>query len=127
MDKDVERKGGVPSEQFEEIQRGEFLTVSEVAGRLRYSYAWVIWMLQNERIKGVKPLGGRWRIPTSEFEKILKEGIPPVPRKKAEKPPVTEIVVDEKVVRKVKEPEKKEEKPPSIFPIDFSGLFGGKK
>ena len=120
-------KGEVTPEQMEEIEQGEFLTVSEVADKFRYSYQWVLWMLQEGRIKGIKPLGGRWRIPRSEYERILKGGIAPMPREQAAKPPVTTINVDEKVVaEKIKETEVKKQ-PPPMWPIDFSSLFSGKK
>lgn len=118
-------RGEVSPEQMEEITSGEFLTVGEVADKLRYSYQWVLWMLQEGRIKGIKPLGSRWRIPQSEFDRILKEGLPPMPREEKEKPPVTEIAVeDKKIIDKVKEPEKKKE-PPLVFP--WSLLGGGKQ
>lgn len=118
-------KGEVSPAQMEEIETGDFLTVREVANKFRYSYQWVLWMLQEGRIKGIKPLGGRWRIPRSEFERILKGGIAPMHREQ-EKPEVTKIPVDKRVEDKIKEPEKKEERP-SMFPLDFSGLFGGRK
>ena len=120
-------KGEITPAQMQEIEAGEFLTVSEVADKFRYSYQWVLWMLQEGRIKGIKPLGGRWRIPRSEFDRILKGGIAPMPRE-PEKKPVTEITVEEqKVINKIKEPEKKGKPPESWFPFDFSGLFGGEK
>lgn len=123
-------KGKVSPEQLKEIEAGEFMTPKEVADKFRYSYQWVIWLLQNGRIKGIKPLGSRWRIAKSEYERILKEGIPPLPREQAPKPPVTEILVtEEKIKDKVREPEVKDRKPPSLWPFDFSALFGtgGKK
>ena len=118
------QKGKVNPQQMEEIEAGDFVTVGEIADRLRYSYQWVLWMLQEGRIKGIKPLGGRWRIPRSEFDKLLKQGLPPMPREQAEKPPMLDLVVDEK---DVKEPERKEKRPTSWFPFDFSPLWGEKK
>ena len=120
-------KGEITPAQMQEIEAGEFLTVSEVADKFRYSYQWVLWMLQEGRIKGIKPLGGRWRIPRSEFDRILKGGIAPMPRE-PEKKPVTEIAIeDKKIIDKVKEPEKPKQKPPDWLGLDFSGLFGGGK
>jgi len=121
-------KGEVSPEQLKEIESGDFLTPGEVADKLRYSYQWVLWMLQDGRIKGIKPLGSRWRIARSEYDRILKEGIPPLPREQAPKRPVTEILVDRRVEDKIKEPEKKEQKPPeTLFGLDFSSLFKTKK
>ena len=119
-------KGEVSKEQMQEIMTGEFITVKELAEKLRFSYPWVIWHLQEGRIKGIKPLGGRWRIPRSEYDRVMKEGTPPMTKEKV-RPPVTEILVDNKVVEKIKEPPKKEGKPPGNFPLDFSSLFGWKK
>lgn len=122
-------KGEVAAEQMEEIKGGEYYTVGEVANRLRYSYTYILLLLQEGRIKGIKPIGGRWRIPKSEYNKVIKGGIPPLPREKEEekKPQVTEIQVDEKMAKKIER--KEEEKPPpkSLFPLDFSDLFGGGK
>ena len=123
-------KGEVPPEQLKEIEAGEFMTPGEVADKLRYSYQWVLWMLQDGRVKGIKPLGSRWRIARSEYERILKEGIPLLPRDVAQalKPPVTEIHIDEKkVMDKVREPKKKGSRPPSLWPFDFTGIFGQPK
>ncbi|MBW2596603.1 MAG: helix-turn-helix domain-containing protein [Deltaproteobacteria bacterium] len=123
---DKGKKGEVTQEQQQEIEVGEFLTVSEVADKLRYSYQWVLWMLQEGRIRGIKPLGSRWRIPRSEFEKILKDGVPAPIIAEPEKPAVTEIAVGREVESKVLEPVEKK-KPPSAWPLDFSSLFGGDK
>ena len=120
-------KGEVTPEQMREIEKGEFVTVKEIANKLRYSYQWVLWMLQEKRIKGIKPLGGRWRIPESEFNRILKEGTSPLPREEAVKPPVTEISIDEKVEKKIKESPVKKEPPGTTIPFPFSLFGGGKK
>lgn len=121
----VER-GNVSPTQLEEIERGEYVTIQEVAAKLRYTGAWITELVQKGRIKAIKPLGTRWRIPRSEFERLLKTGLPPPPRERA-KPPVTQIHVKDEDVDKVlppppKEPPKKG--PESWFPFDFSGLFG---
>jgi len=123
-------KGEVTEEQLKEIEAGEFLTPGEVADKLRYSYQWVLWMLQEGRIKGIKPLGSRWRIARSEYEHILKEGTPPLPRDiaPAQKLPVTTIQVDDKkIIDKIKEPPKREEPPGLPFPFSLFGPKGGKK
>ena len=116
-------KGEVALEQMEEIEKGEYVTIAQIANELSYTRAWILSLVQQGRIKGIKPLGGQWRIPKSEHDRIIKEGIPPMPREPAEKPPVNQIkVLDAKVIDKVKEPEKKAEKPPGLF-LDFFGTF----
>ena len=120
-------EGELTPEQMEEIESGEYFTVAQIATKLRYTGAWILKLVQDGRIKGVKPLGGRWRVPRSEYEKLIKEGIPPLPREPSDKPSVTQIeVADEKVIDKVREPEAKKG-PPGVWPFDFSKLFGGKR
>lgn len=123
--KPMVEKGKVAPEQIEEIEKGEYVTIAQIANELSYTRAWILNLIHQGRIKAIKPLGGNWRVPRSEYERIIKEGIPPMPREPVEKPPVTKIVVDEKkVIDKVVEPEKKGEKPSSIFPFDFTSLGG---
>lgn len=119
-------RGEVAPEQMAEIEQGKYHTISQIAGELSYSTAWILDLVKKGRIKGIKPLGSGWRIPDSEYQRVIKEGIPPMPREPAKKPPITEILVEPEVVE---EPEKQKEakKPPSIFPLDFSQLFGGGK
>ncbi|MBU1349297.1 helix-turn-helix domain-containing protein [Patescibacteria group bacterium] len=124
----IEKGGRLTAEQAKEIEEGNFLTVSEIADKLQYSYQWVLWNLQCGRIKGVKPLGRRWRIPKSEFDNLLQHGLPPWPKEAPKAPSVMEVVVDEKVVReKIEEQEVKKKAGVDFFGLDFSGLFGGKK
>ncbi|MBU2613916.1 helix-turn-helix domain-containing protein, partial [Patescibacteria group bacterium] len=89
-------KGEVSPVQMEEIKAGEFYTIQEIANKLRFSEAWITYLVQDGRIKGIKPIGGRWRIPRSEYERLTTQGIPPLPREKI-RPAVTEIEVDEKL------------------------------
>lgn len=112
-------RGQVSPEQMKEILSGAFVSVKQIADRLNYSSAWINGLCQQGRIKGIKPFGGRWRIPKSEYERIIREGIPPLP-KEEEKPPVTEIEV--KNPSKVEEPKRKPDehgptKEPGIFPF----------
>lgn len=117
-------KGEVTKQQVAEIEAGQYHSVAQIARELQYGHSWILELVRTGRIKAIKPLGGQWRVPNSEYERIKKEGIPPLPRLEPEKPPVTEIEVNEEVVKdKIKEPEKKEE-PPLLFPFS---LFGGKK
>ena len=101
-------KGEATEAQLKEIEEGHFFTVKQVAGILNYSVAWITRLCQVKRIKGIKPTGSSWRIPGSEFERLKKEGIPPLPRVK---PPIpgTDITVSEEQLSKVI-PEKKEAK-----------------
>ena len=127
MEGDVQiEEGAVSPEQLEEIKDGEYVTVKYIATKLAYSTQWVLWMMKQGRIKGIKPLGGRWRIPRSEFDRILKEGSKPMPREPA-KPPVTEIEVEEEVASRIVEEPKKKDGKKIPFPLDFSGIFGGGK
>lgn len=116
-------RGEVAPDQMEELEKGEYVTIAQIATELCYTRAWILKLVQDGRIKGIKPLGGRWRIPRSEHDRIIKEGIPPMPREPAEKPPVTEIEVsDKKVIDKVKEPLKQGQKSEGLF-LDFFGTF----
>lgn len=119
----------VSAEQIKEIEVGEYVTISQIANKLGFTHAWIQELVAKGRIKGIKPLRGHWRVPKSEYEKLIKEGVPPLPRQEATKPQVTEILVDKKVEDKIKEPEKKKEPPGSFLGLDFSALFGtgGKK
>ncbi len=120
-------KGEVAPEQMEEIEQGEYFTIAQIANELSYTRAWILDLIHQGRIKAIKPLGGRWRIARSEHDRIIKEGIPPMPREPAEKPQVTEIEVEnQKVIDKVREPPKKDEKPSSLL-FPWSLFSGGKK
>lgn len=119
-------KGEATPKQVAEIEAGQYRSVAQIAREFHFSHSWILELVRTGRIKAIKPLGGQWRVPNSEYERIKKEGIPPLPRVEAEKPLVTEIPVDEKVVKdKLKEPEKKKEPPGLPFP--FSLFTGGKE
>jgi len=118
-------KGEATAEQIAEIKAGKYYSVAQIARELSYGHSWILELVRTGRIKAIKPLGGQWRVPSSEYERIKREGIPPLPRAVVERPAVTEIEVPEVVVKeKVKEAPKKEE-PPLMFP--FSLFQGGKK
>ena len=117
-------KGKVASKQLKEIEQGEYYTIPQVAHKLRYSSAWIWDMIQTGRIKAIKPLGGQWRVPRSEYDRLAKEGLPPLPRKPREEPPVTKITVPAEKVVKVKEPEVKTTPPAKPgLDLDWFGLF----
>ena len=103
----VERGEASPA-QIEEIKTGKYFTIKQVAERFSYSVAWITYLVQEGRIKGIKPLGGRWRIAASEVERLEKEGIPPLPRQKPA-PTAGEITVEGKHLERVEAKEKTEE------------------
>ena len=110
-------KSNITEAQEEEIKRQEYYSIRQIADTLKYTVSHITEMVHRGRIKAFKPLGGRWRIPKSEWERIIKEGIP-LPREKIipGPPPVTTIEIDPEKVQKVTEPEKKEKK---WSPFDF--------
>jgi len=125
-------KGEVSPNQLEEIKQGEFVTIRDVAEKLNYTTSWITYMVQAGRIKAVKPFGGRWRIPKSEFEKIKAEGIPAQaegeesgevkeePEEKL-KPQVLTIDVNQKILPKPGKasPKEEKEKASGLFPWLF--------
>ena len=106
---DIE-KGEVSKEQLKAIQEGKWHTIKEIAVKFGFTTAWISYLCQKGRIKAVKPTGGGWRIPSDEFEKIMKEGIPPLPRIPPA-PVAREIKVPPEKLEKImgKKEEKKEE------------------
>jgi len=119
---DIE-KGDATAEQIEEVSKlGGFYLVKEVADEFNFTRAWVTQLCTSGRIKAIKPSGGQWRIPASEVERIRKEGIQTLPRKKKE-PEVTRIKVPGDKIDKVaphREEEKaKEEEDNPYWPLPF--------
>ena len=128
----IERGEYTPG-QVAEVNAGEFYTVSQVAEMLKYSESYIYQMVQKGIIRGVKPLGGGWRIPKSEYERVAQSGVgvEMVKRKKVvveeQRTKVEEINVDPEVAKhllpekpqetKGKEPEKKNDG--SFFGIKF--------
>ena len=49
------------------------LSIKEVAQRLGFSYATVLKMVHEGKIKGIKH-GGTWTVPEREFERFKQEG-----------------------------------------------------
>lgn len=105
----IEDKGKATKEQVEEVKLGKFYTVKQVATSLGFSTAYISYLLAGDkregippRIHGVKVLGGSWRIPQSEYDRLTKEGPLPLKNPEDEKP-VTKITVEgepeEKVVK----------------------------
>ena len=93
-------RGEVTDEQIKEIGSGDFYTVTEVADSLHYSYTYIIQLCQVGVIKAIKPIGGRWRIPKSEYNRIISEGI------------------REEVIEENRKQEEKEERP-AVLEIEF--------
>lgn len=109
----VVERGDASPEQVQEVASGKFYTIREIADELRYSYTWIVQLCQSGRINAVKPVGGRWRIPMSERNRLITEGIPPPPRVAKEEEeeeeeelittPIIEIPVTEDKVKILKE------------------------
>jgi len=102
-------KGEVTPKEAKEIARGKFVTVKEFAGIFDYSTAWITILLQEGKIHGVRPLGGNWRIPKGEIDRLTKEGLrKPVAASEVD---ATEIKVTDEHIKRVitQPPEKKEE------------------
>ena len=70
---------------------------------MRTISAWITMLVQRGRIKAIKPLGGWWKIPKSEYERLTREGLPPLPREKHKAPPI-QIKVSEDKIDKVAPP-----------------------
>lgn len=115
-------KGEATPAQIKEIEAGDYFTIKQVAIRLGYSTTWITFLVQNGRIKAMKPLGGQWRIPKSEYQRLTTEGIPPLPRER-KKAPVEEIIVDEEKAKKVAPPPKSEQKKGRGLGGPFDWLF----
>lgn len=113
-------KGEASEAQIEEVKEGHFYRIKEVASDLGYSVAWITCLVQKGRIKGMKPLGGSWRIPSSEVARLKKEGIPPLPRTPPPLSGIGEIVVGEEHRDKVmpKKEEERKEKKKAGWPLD---------
>jgi len=93
-------KGEATQEQIKEVLEGKFYTIKELAGKLGYTTAWITWKCQAGVIKAVKPIGGQWRIPASEVDRIMKQGTIPLAKPKS-KEPVTVLEVPPEKVDKV--------------------------
>lgn len=117
-------KGEVTGEQTKEIEAGDFLSIKNVATRLNFTSAWITMLCQRGDIKAVK-IGRAWRIPKSEWVRLSTIGAPMLPRQ-PKKPPVTTLEMSEKQETRIRGKEKEAKKKESWFPLDFSGLFGGK-
>ena len=94
-------EGAATAEQVEEILEGKYCTIKEIATKLGFSPAYISKLCKQGTIKAVKPLQGHWRVPLTEAERIMKEGIPPMPRVKVEKEPVTYIEVSREQQEKI--------------------------
>lgn len=115
---------GAGEAEAEEILEGDYFTIKEVAEKLKFSTTWVTRLCERGRIRAFKPLGGRWRIPKSELNRMTTEGTPPLPRERPI-PKATEITVPAEKIEKVKpsdepkpgEPPKKNDWFPLPFPL----------
>ena len=113
------KEGAATAAEIAEIEEGKYYTVKQLAQKTGYTTTWISMLCKAGRIHAIKPTGGQWRIPASEFNRVIKEGIPPLPREKPAAP-ITRIRVP---VEKQKEiapsPVKKEEERNSYWPLPF--------
>jgi excisionase family DNA binding protein len=110
-EQDIANKGGeLSGPQNQEIGERHFLSTKQIAGELNYSMVWITKLVQQGRIKGIKPTGGSWRVPASEVDRIKKEGIPPLPRAAPTPMPEEIVVKPEHLVRVTAQPKEKKEK-----------------
>jgi len=86
-------QGEVSEAQLEEIKQKQWRSVKDVATVVGYSTAWVSYLCKTGRVKAIKPVGGQWRIPESEYKRIIEEGLPPLPREKSVEKAVKELVM----------------------------------
>ena len=93
---DIEQEEAL-EECLQDYHAPVFHKVKELADELYCSSSWITQLLRDKRIKGI-PLGAHWRIPHEEYEKILREGIPPIPEKKPS--PIHKIYVNEDIPHK---------------------------
>jgi len=119
-------QGGVTPEQIQEILEQRYLTITELAEKMGYSTTWIQMNCKNGRIKAIKPLGHRWRIPESEVKRLLKEGIPPLPREEKRPEPTRIEVPPEKTAKvaphrreEAEEEKAKEEGRGDYWPLPF--------
>jgi len=117
----------VTKPQMEEATTdGQYYSCRQLSTMLGFSLVYVSRLVKSGRIKAIKPTGSQWRIPKSEYQRIAKEGLPPMPREN--KAIVHKLTMSEEQRNKVL-PEKKEKgqtettKERGFFPFDFS-LFG---
>ncbi len=125
----VERAGEQPKEQPEkveqtvagaklteaeikEVEEGKWHTVKEIATKLDYSNAWISGLCEKGRIHAIKPVGGQWRIPDSEYGRVMEKGIPPAVVREKHAQSTGPIVIPREVQDKIAEKKKgaKEEK-----------------
>lgn len=85
--------------QLQEVQSGLYVSCKQIAKELGYTTAWISYKCKLGQIKAVKPMGGQWRIPKSEYDRLKREGFPIVPQERP-KPKAKEIhVPDEQLSR----------------------------
>ena len=124
MAKKVDVSAEITPEQANEVARGNFVTVSELAREINYSKRWVQHLIETGRITAVKPTGGHWRIPVSEVERITKTGIPPQ-FKKVEKPEEpNKVTVSGDHARRISAGQQRAEEEEEIRIRTVSDLFG---
>lgn len=122
---DIESSNVSPA-QMDEIEAGDHVSVKKVATDLGYTTAWISLKCKLGQIKAVKPTGGQWRIPRSEYERLRTQGFPIIPQQRP-KPHVTEVEVSpeqERVIAPELQPrEQPQEDKESNILTDLLGLI----
>jgi len=118
-------KGEITSKEAKAVAKGDYVTIKQLANTLGYSVAWITLLVQEGRIHGSKPLGGNWRIPKGEIERLTKVGLrKPVSASEIE---ASEIKVTDEHIKRVitkppeskEEPEEEEKKAKMPWPLNF--------
>lgn len=116
-------QGAVDLEQMVEVEGTEWITAPQLAAKMQYSREWIRCLLQSGRIRGVKPFGTHWRIPKSEYERLVRVGVPPPPRKPRQTAVADIEATDDQMAKIVPtQDETTPQKPPQKF-LDWL-LFG---
>ena len=96
------------------------VTVKWLADTLGYNSAYISLLCKQGRIKAVKPVGGLWRIPREEADRIVSQGLPEKPGKE---PNINRIKPTKEqrkqVVPDAPEPEAEEEESRDIIALPF--------
>lgn len=121
-------EGQVSQEQLKEIfQENRYITTKQLAYKLHISRQWISDLCKTGRIKAVKPVGGHWRIPESEANKMLTQGLPAAPRPTPPRPTIKMKITREhakKIMPERRTEEEPEEETKKEKPWDFLDPFG---
>lgn len=109
---ELEQSNVTPGE-LEEIEAGDYMSCKQIATQLGYTTTWISTKCKMGQIKSVKPVGGQYRIPKSEYDRMRSQGFPIQPQPRP-KPKVESIEIKneqlDKVAPEIKRKERKQEK-----------------